>query len=120
MFIKQKVKTMTILIENKTTKILKNLQNIYGVGRSRATALHKRAGLNLRVSSVFLKKKQEHHILKIIARITTGSVLLKHNKKRLEFLYDMKAIRGLRNRKGLPSRGQQTRTNAKTKQKLKG
>lgn len=110
---------MTILIENKITKIVKNLQGIYGIGLSRAVSLQKRAGINLRVSSVCLKKKQQNHLLKLIAKLTVGSLLHKHNKKRFEFLYEMKSLRGLRNKKGLPSRGQQTRTNAKTKQKFK-
>ena len=105
-------------ITNKKFTCLKNLQTIYGIGYSRSLRFHKKVGLNFRVSSIFIKKSQNKVIFYILNKLLIGQKLKQYLKNINEFAYVLRSQKGIRNRLGLPSRGQQTRTNAKTKKKI--
>ena len=106
-------------VNNKKFTCLKNLQLIYGIGYSRALRFHKKLGLNLRLSSNFIKKSHKKVILYFLNKLIIDQKLLKYLKNIYNFAYNLRSQRGIRNRLGLPSRGQQTRTKPKTKKKLK-
>ena len=92
------------------------LTYIYGLGRSSAQKILSKAGvdLNKRIANL-----TDQEVAKIRSIITAdyrveGSVRteVQMNIKRL---MDIGSYRGLRHRKGLPARGQRTRTNARTR-----
>ena len=109
---------MIFSIETKHHKILKNLKIIYGIGHTRAIRFHKRLGLNLRFGPTLLTKSQRRQANFLLKRLTINQKLRAYLKSVYQLSSRIKSCRGLRNKYGLPCRGQQTRTNAKTKKKL--
>jgi small subunit ribosomal protein S13 len=92
------------------------LTYIYGLGRSSAQAICAGAGVDPNVRINDLSSEQINVLRKIIesdykveGRLRTEVSL---NVKRL---MDIGCYRGLRHRRGLPVRGQRTRTNARTR-----
>jgi small subunit ribosomal protein S13 len=101
------------LPDNKRVDI--GLTLLYGVGRANVVGILEKAGVD---ASIRIKDLSEEQVSKIVKAIE-GMVLegdlrreLAQNIKRLE---DIGTYRGLRHRKGLPARGQNTRRNARTK-----
>jgi small subunit ribosomal protein S13 len=91
------------------------LTSIYGVGRSTAQAICNRAGIPF---SKKVKDFSDADIEKIrdeIARITIEGDLRREMSINIKRLMDLGCYRGLRHRRGLPVRGQRTRTNARTR-----
>ena len=106
-------------LSNKKFTLLKNLQSIYGIGKNSSKNFHKKLGFNVRKSTLFISKKQKKIIANLIKKLVVNQKLLFHLKQIHDFAFNLKSYKGIRNKYGLPSRGQQTRTNAKTKKKLK-
>ena len=77
-------------------------------------------GLNLRTPSCLIK--QNSHAL-FLERLKTNLILDKYllyeTTHNIQFLKDNKTFRGIRHSSNLPSRGQRTHTNARTKKKCK-
>lgn len=98
---------------NKHTVIA--LQAIYGIGATRAKKICESA----RVSpSVQLKTLTEGELEQLRAEISKFAVegdLRREVSMSIKRLMDMGCYRGLRHRRGLPVRGQRTRTNARTR-----
>lgn len=101
-------------LPNKATKIA--LTYIYGIGRFSALEICEKAGINpdtnintLSADEVAELRKLIESDYKVEGRLRTEMLL---NIKRL---MDIGCYRGLRHRKGLPVRGQRTRTNARTR-----
>ena len=91
------------------------LTHIYGVGRSRAQLACQAAGLD---PSVPVKELTEPEIAKlrdIIAKFTVEGDLRRESAMNIKRLMDLGSYRGIRHRRGLPLRGQRTRTNARTR-----
>lgn len=104
---------------NRKFTLLKNLQSIYGIGYLRAFNFHKKIGINLRLSSIYIIKFQKKFINYHLKIMLIDHKLKQYLKNIHEFAYNIRSRKGVRNKIGLPSRGQQTRTNAKTKKKIK-
>ncbi|HOJ99424.1 MAG TPA: 30S ribosomal protein S13 [Termitinemataceae bacterium] len=92
------------------------LTYIYGIGRSSADAICERAKIDPNRKMNDLSQEEVNELRQIIeneykveGRLRTEVAL---NIKRL---MDIGCYRGLRHRKGLPVRGQRTRTNARTR-----
>ena len=92
------------------------LTYIYGIGRSSASAISASAGIDasrrindLSPEEINVLRKIIENDYKVEGRLRTEISL---NIKRL---MDIGSYRGLRHRKGLPVRGQRTRTNARTR-----
>ncbi|OHD05332.1 MAG: 30S ribosomal protein S13 [Spirochaetes bacterium GWD1_27_9] len=92
------------------------LTYIYGVGRSNAIDICKKANIKLGVRTNDLSEHEINELRKVLeneylieGRLRTEIQL---NIKRL---MDIGSYRGLRHRKGLPVRGQRTKTNARTR-----
>ncbi|MDD4082874.1 MAG: 30S ribosomal protein S13 [Sphaerochaetaceae bacterium] len=101
-------------LPNKSTKIA--LTYIYGIGRTSAEEICKKTGVDpevrintLSVDEVAELRKVIENEYKVEGRLRTETSL---NIKRL---MDIGCYRGLRHRKGLPVRGQRTKTNARTR-----
>lgn len=92
------------------------LTYIYGIGRSAALDILKEAGVD---GAVRVKDLSEDKIVKlreIIERdYRVEGDLRKEVSLNIKRLIDTGTYRGLRHRKGLPVRGQRTKTNARTR-----
>jgi len=110
---------MELNFKSNKKKLLKHLMSIYGLGHKRSLRIHKLLGVNLRLSSFYLLNSQKEKLVYRLNRLVILQKLKKYLYKIHNFAYKIRLRKGIRNRIGLPSRGQQTKTNAKTKQKLK-
>jgi small subunit ribosomal protein S13 len=91
------------------------LTAIYGIGRSRAHLICGAAGV---VPSRKIKDLSDTEMDKLreqITRYTVEGDLRREVTMNIKRLMDLGAYRGVRHRKGLPVRGQRTRTNARTR-----
>ncbi len=91
------------------------LQAIFGVGRSRAQAICAAAGVT-RTSKIKDLSETDMERLRVeVSRITVEGDLRREISMNIKRLMDLGCYRGTRHRKGLPARGQRTRTNARTR-----
>ena len=91
------------------------LQSIYGIGPSRACEILANAGVE---ESARLKDLDESVVDKIraeVAKFTVEGDLRREVSMNIKRLIDLGTYRGLRHRRGLPVRGQRTKTNARTR-----
>ena len=92
------------------------LTYIYGIGRSTSQKILSQAGIdvNKRVGDL-----TDDEVAKIRSIITSDykveGALRSETQMNIKRLMDINCYRGLRHRKGLPVRGQRTRTNARTR-----
>ena len=91
------------------------LTSIYGVGRSRARAACEAAGVRPDTRVKDLTEAEVAAIRSQIARIPVEGDLRREVSMNIKRLMDLGCYRGVRHRKGLPMRGQRTRTNARTR-----
>ncbi|MCU7796597.1 MAG: 30S ribosomal protein S13 [Candidatus Thiodiazotropha sp. (ex Myrtea spinifera)] len=91
------------------------LTSIYGIGRTRANDICKEAGIEPQVKIQELSEDQIESIRSIIARYTLEGDLRREISMNIKRLMDLGCNRGIRHRRGLPLRGQRTRTNARTR-----
>lgn len=92
------------------------LTYIYGIGRTSALQILKKAGVD---GAIRVKDLSEDKIVKLREVIEhdyqVEGDLRKEVSMSIKRLMDTGTFRGLRHRKGLPVRGQRTRTNARTR-----
>jgi len=91
------------------------LTSIYGIGRVRAAQICVAAGVG---TDTKIKDLSEEEIDKLRAEITKYTVegdLRREVSMNIKRLMDLGCNRGIRHRRGLPLRGQRTRTNARTR-----
>lgn len=100
----------------KNKRIEVALSYLVGIGRSNAVDVLREAGVDLGVRTDALTEEQIAKIRKVIdsAYAVEGEVR-REVSQNIKRLMDLGTYRGLRHRKGLPVRGQRTRTNAKTR-----
>ena len=100
------------LPENKRLEIA--LTAVYGVGRPRAMTIIKKLGLEMGMRTTELTQDQENLIRREIELFKTEGDLKREVQQNIKRLKDIKAYRGIRHIKHLPSRGQRTKTNSRT------
>ncbi|HMB56947.1 MAG TPA: 30S ribosomal protein S13 [Arenimonas sp.] len=91
------------------------LQSIYGIGRTRSKLLCESAGV---VPSTKIRDLTEPQVEKLrseVAKFVVEGDLRREVGISIKRLMDLGCYRGLRHRRGLPLRGQRTRTNARTR-----
>jgi len=91
------------------------LTHIYGVGRSRARVVCEAAGVNPESKVKDLTDAEVSAIRSQIARFAVEGDLRREISMNIKRLMDLGCYRGIRHRRGLPVRGQRTRTNARTR-----
>jgi small subunit ribosomal protein S13 len=91
------------------------LTAIYGVGRSRATAICVAAGIEPNRKIKDLTDAEMDRLRENITRLPVEGDLRREVQMSIKRLIDLGCYRGSRHRKGLPVRGQRTRTNARTR-----
>ena len=91
------------------------LTHIFGVGRSRAKDICAATGITPTTKVKDLTEVEVNAIRSVLAKTAVEGDLRRENSMNIKRLMDLGAYRGMRHRKGLPVRGQRTRTNARTR-----
>jgi len=91
------------------------LTAIYGVGRSRARAICSSAGIQHTTKIKDLSDTDMEKLREQVAKFAIEGDWRRVVSMNIKRLMDLGTWRGLRHRRGLPVRGQRTRTNARTR-----
>ena len=91
------------------------LTAIYGIGRPRARAICAAAGVATTAKVKDLSDAQMDKLREHVGKFTVEGDLRREVTMSIKRLMDLGCYRGVRPRKGLPVRGQRTRTNARTR-----
>ena len=92
------------------------LTYIYGIGRTSANKILAEAGVNPDIRVKDLSEADEDKLRGVIANSYTVEGDLRRNVAMdIKRLTEIGCYRGLRHRRGLPVRGQRTKTNARTR-----
>jgi small subunit ribosomal protein S13 len=91
------------------------LTYLYGIGRSNVSIVLEKAKIDPTTRVKDLTEEQINKISKAMEGITVEGDLTREINQNIRRLEDIGAYRGLRHRKGLPARGQNTRHNARTR-----
>ena len=91
------------------------LQAIYGVGRARAQAICVAAKINRHSKVKDLSESDMERLREQVAKFAVEGDLRREVSMNIKRMMDLGCYRGTRHRKGLPVRGQRTRTNARTR-----
>jgi small subunit ribosomal protein S13 len=91
------------------------LTSIYGIGRPTAKDICKELNINPATKIKELTEEQLESIRSFIGKMTVEGDLRREVSMNIKRLMDLGCYRGIRHRRGLPLRGQRTRTNARTR-----
>lgn len=90
------------------------LTAVYGVGRSRALDILADAKVDPVKKTKDISADEESRIRSIVEKMTIEGDLRREVAGNVKRLKDIKAYRGIRHMKGLPTRGQRTKVNSRT------
>jgi len=97
-------------------RVVCGLTYIYGIGNSKAEAILSEAKVDFNTRTDNLTEDEVARIRSILeTREKVEGDLRREIQMSIKRLMDLGCYRGLRHRKGLPARGQRTRTNARTR-----
>ena len=91
------------------------LTAIYGIGRTRAAGICAAAGIEPTARLQDLPEDRVDAIRAAVAALVVEGDLRREVSMNIKRLMDLGCNRGIRHRRGLPVRGQRTRTNARTR-----
>jgi small subunit ribosomal protein S13 len=91
------------------------LTAIYGVGRSRAQKICDAAGISRSAKIKDLTEADMDRLREQVGKFAVEGDLRREVTMSIKRLMDLGCYRGVRHRRGLPVRGQRTRTNARTR-----
>lgn len=91
------------------------LTSIYGIGRPTAQKICDSAGVPRSARVQDLSEEQAERIRAEVANFEVEGDLRREVSMNIKRLMDLGCYRGLRHRRGLPVRGQRTKTNARTR-----
>lgn len=91
------------------------LTAIYGIGRTVSRKICADAGVNTAAKIKDLTDAEMEKLREGVAKHTVEGDLRREVTMNIKRLMDMGCYRGMRHRRGLPLRGQRTRTNARTR-----
>jgi small subunit ribosomal protein S13 len=91
------------------------LTAIYGIGRTRAQKICDSAGIKRSIKIKELTDSDLERLRDEVGKITVEGDLRREVTMSIKRLMDLGCYRGVRHRRGLPLRGQRTRTNARTR-----
>ena len=91
------------------------LTAIYGVGRQTASEICVKVGITPSIKIKELTEEQLEAIRNVVSKMTVEGDLRREVSMNIKRLMDLGCYRGIRHRRGLPLRGQRTRTNARTR-----
>lgn len=91
------------------------LTSIYGIGKTTSINLCKAVGIETSTKVSQLSEEKLEALRNEIAKMTVEGDLRRVITMNIKRLMDLGCYRGLRHRRGLPLRGQRTKTNARTR-----
>ena len=91
------------------------LTSIYGIGRTRAQQICAATGINPTTKIRELGEDDVEKLRNEVAKFTVEGDLRREISMNIKRLMDLGCFRGIRHRRGLPLRGQRTKTNARTR-----
>jgi len=91
------------------------LTHIHGIGRSRAVAVCEAASIDTATPVKDLSEPEVARLRDAVATFSVEGDLRREVAMNIKRLMDLGCYRGIRHRRGLPLRGQRTRTNARTR-----
>ncbi|MEP3855774.1 MAG: 30S ribosomal protein S13 [Porticoccus sp.] len=92
-----------------------SLTYVFGIGRSSARAICAQVGIADDVKISDLSDEQMDAVRNAVGDHTVEGDLRREVSMSIKRLMDLACYRGLRHRRGLPLRGQRTKTNARTR-----
>ncbi|MDD3265771.1 MAG: 30S ribosomal protein S13 [Burkholderiales bacterium] len=95
--------------------IVIGLQHIYGIGPSRAKLICELSQISEQTKVKELSPEIMETVRNEVAKYTVEGDLRREVSMSIKRLVDLKCYRGHRHAKGLPVRGQRTKTNARTR-----
>ena len=95
-------------------RIIYGLTTLYGIGVSTAKKIIKKAGISELKKVAEINTDEEQKIRKIIEEMTIEGNLKREVSTNIKRLKDIKAYRGIRHTRRMPTRGQRTKTNSRT------
>ena len=98
--------------DNKRLEI--GLTVIFGIGRARAIRILASADIDRGKKPTELSAKEENKIRELVESLPIEGDLRRQVSGNIKRLKDIKSYRGMRHARNLPSRGQRTKTNART------
>ena len=99
--------------DNKRVEV--GLTYVYGIGRPTAARIVREAGVS---PDIKVKDMTEEEVVKLREAVESREVegeLRREQSQNVKRLSEIGSYRGLRHRRGLPTRGQRTHTNARTR-----
>lgn len=96
-------------------RVVVSLTYVYGVGRTTASKVLAAAGVDENIRVKDLTEEQLNNIRKEIDTIKVEGDLRRETQLNIKRLMEIASYRGIRHRRGLPVRGQRTKTNARTR-----
>lgn len=100
----------------KNKKVLYGLQYIFGIGKTTSADILEKAKIDANKKVSDLTEEEVAEIRSVLtAEHKVEGALRSEVQQNIKRLMDIGAYRGLRHRKGLPARGQRTRTNSRTR-----
>ena len=91
------------------------LTYVYGIGRKLSNEILKKAGINPDTRVKDLTEAEEIKLREVIHDYTVEGDLRREVALNIKRLTEIGCYRGVRHRRGLPVRGQRTKTNARTR-----
>ena len=91
------------------------LTSIFGIGRPSAKVICDKAGINPASKIRELSEEEVDSLRHAVTQFTVEGDLRREVSMSIKRLMDLGCYRGIRHRRGLPLRGQRTRTNARTR-----
>lgn len=91
------------------------LTAIYGIGNTTSAKICDKVGINQSAKLKDLTDSEIDSLRDYISNMTIEGDLRREISMNIKRLMDLNCYRGLRHRRGLPLRGQRTRTNARTR-----
>jgi len=98
-----------------TKHVVIALTSIYGIGNSRAKKICSEAGVPPESVVKDLAEPEVANLRTAVAKFEVEGDLRREISMNIKRLMDLGCYRGIRHRRGLPVRGQRTRTNARTR-----
>lgn len=91
------------------------LTAIYGIGTTRSRQICATTGIDPATKVKDLTEADLDTLRTVVAKFTVEGDLRRETSMNIKRLMDLGCYRGIRHRRGLPLRGQRTRTNARTR-----
>ena len=91
------------------------LTSIYGIGKTRSHAICEAAGIERTTKVSSLSEPEAEKLREEVAKFEVEGDLRREVSMNIKRLMDLGCYRGIRHRRGLPLRGQRTKTNSRTR-----